>query len=200
MRMNKEQLRRALRAQRRMIPPEAQEAAARAMCAQLAAFEPYRQANCIMAYMAARGELSLEYLIRDILDSGKTLILPRCEAPGVMTARRIADECDLAMGTYGLMEPDVRCEIVDPKEIDLILVPGVAFDRAGNRLGQGGGYYDRFLKETSALRVGICHEGALVDCVPHEVHDEMMAYIITPGGIIRTDSDTTGGNRHGSRS
>ena len=196
--MNKDQLRRELRAQRRLIPPEAQEMAARAVHAQLSAFDPYRQARCIMAYMAVRGELSLEYVIRDILLSGRTLILPRCEAPGVMTARRIADECDLVLGTYGLMEPDTRCEIVDPKVIDLILVPGVAFDCAGHRLGQGGGYYDRFLKESSALRVGICHEAALVDCVPYEAHDEMMAYIITPGGIIRAGSDTTGGNGHGS--
>lgn len=200
MRMNKDQLRRALRAQRRLLPPEAQETAARAVHAQLAAFEPYRQARCIMAYMAVRGELSLEYVIRDILLSGRTLILPRCEAPGIMTARRIADEGDLICGTYGLMEPDARCEIVSPDSIGLILVPGVAFDHAGHRLGQGGGYYDRFLKESAALRVGICHDGALVDHVPHEAHDEMMAYIITPGGIIRTGCDTTGGNRHGSGS
>ena len=197
--MNKDRLRRELRAQRRLFPPEMQQEAARAVRVQLAAFEPYRQARCIMAYMACRGELCLEYVIRDILSDGRTLILPRCEAPGRMTARRIADMGDLVCGAYGLMEPDARCEIVSPDSIGLILVPGVAFDCAGHRLGQGGGYYDRFLKESSALRVGICHDGALMDHVPHEAHDEMMAYIITPGGIIRAGSDTMGGNGHGSR-
>ena len=195
--MNKDQLRRELRAQRRLLSPRMQEEAARAVHAQLAGFAPYRQAHTVMAYMACRGELSLACVIRDVIDSGRGLLLPRCEAPGIMTARRVRGECDLICGAYGLMEPDAACEIVDPQAIDLILVPGVAFDRAGNRLGQGGGYYDRFLQESGALRVGLCHEGALLDHVAHEAHDQTMAYIITPGGIICAGSDTTGGNGHG---
>lgn len=182
---------------RQLLSPQAQEEAARAVHAQLTAFEPYRQARCIMAYMACRGELSLEYVIQDILGDGRMLILPRCESPGIMTARRIVHMSDLVCGAFGLLEPDADCEIVEPQAIDLVLVPGVAFDRAGHRLGQGGGYYDRFLRESGALRAGLCHEAALLDQVPHEAHDEMMAYIITPGGIIRAGSDTTGGNRHG---
>ena len=183
--MNKAQLRACMREKRRSLLKEEQESAARAVFEQLAAFEPYKKADKVMAYMACRGELSLEPVIRDALSSGKTLLLPRCEAPGIMTARRIACMEDLEPGSYGLPEPKDSCAAVNPQEIDLILVPGVAFDRAGHRIGQGGGYYDRFLEKSGALRVGICHEFALIDAVVHEAHDRMMDNVITPGRMIR---------------
>ena len=147
--------------------------------------------------MACRGEVSLECVIRDALLSGKTLLLPRCEAPGIMTARSICSMDDLAPGAYGLPEPKACCAAVMPQAIDLILVPGVAFDRTGARLGQGGGYYDRLLKESGALRAGICHDFALLHAVPSEAHDENMDMIITPGGLIRTGRKTAGGWKHG---
>ena len=177
--MNKDRLRRELRAQRRLFPPEMQQEAARAVRVQLAAFEPYRQARCIMAYMACRGELSLEYVIRDILSDGRTLILPRCEAPGRMTARRIADMGDLVCGAYGLMEPDARCEIVSPDSIGLILVPGVAFDCAGHRLGQGGGYYDRLLAEASCPCVGLAFHDMLFEELPRNAWDRPVNAVCT---------------------
>lgn len=195
--MNKAELRTQMRAQRRMLSADEQKAAAQAVFAQLASFAPYRRARRVMAYMASRGELSLAPVIEDALRSGKTLLLPRCDAPGEMTARRIAGLEDLAQGMYGLLEPKAVCEIAAPQEIDMILVPGVAFDRAGRRLGQGGGYYDRFLKKSGALRVGVCHGFALLDAVPHEAHDERMDFVITPGGIVCTGRDTTGGRTHG---
>lgn len=195
--MNKAELRAQMRAMRRMLSADEQRMAAQAVFAQLASFAPYRRARRVMAYMASRGELSLEYAIRDVLHSGKTLLLPRCDAPGEMTARRIAGEDDLVKGMYGLLEPASFCEIIAPQEIDLILVPGVAFDRAGGRLGQGGGYYDRFLSKSGALRVGVCHGFALLDAVPLEAHDEQMDYVITPGGMIPMGRDTTGGCTHG---
>lgn len=186
-----------MRSLRRMLSPQEQDVAAKKLFAQMQAFDPYRQARMTMAYMACRGEISLAPAIADMLESGRTPVLPRCEAPGLMTARRIRAVNDLMPGAYGLLEPGERCEIVRPEEIDLILVPGTAFDREGHRLGQGGGYYDRFLKESRALRAGVCHEFALLDSVPFEAHDEIMDYIITPCGIIRTGRKQTGGCGHG---
>lgn len=183
--MNKAELRARMRAMRRALPPGEQQRAARAVFEQLAEFAPYQHADVIMAYMACRGELSLEYVIWDVLGRGRTLLLPRCDAPGVMTARRVLRPENLTAGAYGLPEPDAGCEIADPREIDLILVPGVAFDRRGGRLGQGGGYYDQYLPGSSALRVGICHDFALIDGVPCEAHDESMHFVITPGGVFR---------------
>ena len=173
-----------MRARRRALTAQQQEEAAQAVLAQIEDFEPFFRARCVMAYMACRGELSLEPVIRRILKTGKTLALPRCEAPGVMTARRVETLGMLVSGAYGLAEPGEGCEVIAPEEIDLILVPGTAFDVQGRRLGQGGGYYDRFLSGTRALRVGVCHGFALVDGVPVQAHDLNMHHILMPGGII----------------
>lgn len=181
--MNKKSLRDRMRVMRRSLDDEEQLCVARAVFDRIMGYEPYRQAQTVMAYMAVRGELSLERVIHDALESGKRLVLPRCESPGIMTARRIASLDDLESGAYGLPEPKESCETVNPKEIDLIFVPGAAFDIAGHRLGQGGGYYDRFLAGSAARRAGICHEFALLESVPFEAHDEIMNDIITPGRI-----------------
>ena len=180
---------------RRQLPETAQREAALAVFERLAAFVPYRTARTVMAYMACRGELDLGAVLEDALQSGRTLLLPRCEPDGQMTARRIAGYGDLVPGMYGLREPKKDCAVAQPDTIDLILVPGTAFDRAGGRIGQGAGYYDRFLPGTKALLVGICHDFALLERVPNEAHDIQMDYVITPGGVIRTGTEAKDNRR-----
>lgn len=172
-----------MRGKRRALSADDQKEAARAVYERLLDYVPYKRARVVMAYMAVRGEVSLAPVIGDILESGRELLLPRCEAPGIMTARKIRGMEDLAPGAFGVPEPKAECDVIDPAEIDLILVPGVAFDPAGRRLGQGGGYYDRFLEKTPAYRAGVCHDFALLEAVPFEVHDMTMDGVITPGGI-----------------
>ena len=182
--MNKDELRHAMRARRRVLSQEEQRRASLAVLERVRAFAPYREARSVMAYMACRGELDLSPVIADALAQGKTLLLPRCEAPGIMTARRVTDLSQLVSGAYGLIEPAQCCAVFPPEEIDLILVPGTAFDASGGRLGQGGGYYDRFLARTKALRAGVCHDFALIACVPAQAHDMRMDCIFTPGGMV----------------
>jgi 5-formyltetrahydrofolate cyclo-ligase len=74
---------------------------------------------------------------------------------------------------------------VDPATLDLVLVPGVAFDRRGGRLGFGGGYYDRFLPTTPALRVGVTYDECLCDALPCGEHDQRMDWVLTPTQEIR---------------
>lgn len=181
--MNKDELRHAMRARRRVLSQEEQRRASLAVLERVRAFAPYREARSVMAYMACRGELDLSPVIADALAQGKTLLLPRCEAPGIMTARRVTDLSQLVSGAYGLIEPAQCCAVFPPEEIDLIFVPGTAFDASGGRLGQGGGYYDRFLARTKALRAGVCHDFALIACVPAQAHDMRMDCIFTPGGM-----------------
>ena len=105
---DKQALRAKMRGMRKALSAQAQKAASDAACARVLSFAPYQMADCVMAYIACRGEMDVSPVIRDILESGKTLVLPRCEADGALTARRIASLSELAPGAYGIPEPDER--------------------------------------------------------------------------------------------
>ncbi len=88
----------------------------------------------------------------------------------------------LVAGPWDLLEPDpARCGLVEPGEIDLICVPGLAFTEAGMRLGRGGGFYDRFLRRLrpGALKIGVCFKAQLVPEIPHEPHDIAVDRVVT---------------------
>lgn len=182
---DKQALRTQMRAARKSLSKEEQQAASRAVCAKILSSAAYREAKCVMAYIACRGELDVTPVIESALAAGKTLALPRCEEGGTLTARKTDSLAALAPGAYGIKTPGEGAEIMPPEAIDLILVPGTAFDREGYRLGQGGGYYDRFLKKTNAVLCGVCHDMALLERVPRQDHDARMDAVITPGGLIR---------------
>ena len=182
-----EEMRRTIRAdmkkRRAALSEEEQADAARAVWQRLRGLAAYQSAKCVMAYAAVRGELGAWDAVRDVLASGRALAMPLCEGPGAMTARRVTDLSQLVPGAFGVPEPEMECEIVQPEEIGLILVPGTAFDRRMRRIGQGGGYYDRFLPKTRAVRAGICHDFALLDTLPAMAHDAPMDLIVTPSGL-----------------
>lgn len=100
--MNKGELRARMRQARRALSEAAQQEAAQAAAARILSLEAYRQARVVMAYMAVRGELALDAVLRDALETGKTLALPRCEWEGVMRAYRVARPSDLRRGAYGI--------------------------------------------------------------------------------------------------
>lgn len=178
-------LRDRLRAQRAARSRQEQARDAEAVAARILALPAYQCARTVMAYAAARGEIALDAVMADALMRGKALALPLCTGPGRMQARRVTALSELTPGRYGIPEPGGTCPEVNPDSIDLILVPGVAFDVRGGRVGQGGGYYDRFLPGTRALRVGVCPDFALLDAVPVQGHDARMDGIVTPERTIR---------------
>ncbi len=100
-----------------------------------------------------------------------------------LSARWVAGFSELKPGAFGILEPANEAPCAG-NTFDLILVPGLAFDRRGGRLGRGKGYYDRFLSETGGLRAGICFEDQVVEEIPGEAHDIRMDFLITPAGIF----------------
>ena len=96
---------------------------------------------------------------------------------------RVNSTEDLSIGTFNVREPNESC-LSNSSEINLIFVPGVAFDNNGNRIGHGKGYYDRYLSNTTAIKVGICFESQLVNSIPTEDHDIQMDYVITEKQIL----------------
>ena len=137
-------------------------------------------AKTVMAYCAIAPEVDITPVLQRVLEQGKTLLLPRCEPDGIMTARIVSSLGDLVPGAFGIMEPPTDSPVFPPGDIDLILVPGLAFDRACHRLGRGKGYYDRFI--SSQKTMGIC--GCLLPEIPVEAHDKPMDAVMTENEIL----------------
>lgn len=147
----------------------------------------FSQAACVMAYCSIPPEIDLMPVLETALKQGKTLVLPRCEPGGHMTPRQVHSLEELVLGSYGILEPGQNAVQVPEQQIDLILVPGLAFDGMGHRLGRGKGYYDRFLSRTSAKTMGICRY--LVPEVPVEPHDISMNALVTEHNIITCERE-----------
>lgn len=149
----------------------------------------YGQAKVIMAFVPKHPEPDITPVLEDILQSGKTLLLPRCESKTAMTARVVRTLSVLRNGAFGLQEPPEEAEVFPPEKIDLVLVPGVAFDPEGHRLGHGVGYYDRFLPRTTAKTIGVA--GRLMPFVPTLSTDRDMDSLVTDKKTILWDRRTT---------
>ena len=135
------------------------------------------------------GEPDTRPLFELIVDSGREALLPRCVEGGRLEFRRVEAWSALEPGRFGILEPGVSAERVPATSIDLFLVPGLAFDRQGARLGRGGGYYDRSLP-SSARVWGLAFESQWVAAVPMETHDVPVEAVLTEAGL--TVSERTG--------
>lgn len=150
-----------------------------------------------MAFYGVGKEPDTTGLIQTLLDRGKRVALPVCLPESRMEARLIAGLDRLALNRYGIPEPDAACPSVSKSDIDIVLVPHLLCDRAGRRLGRGGGYYDRWLADFSGLSVAVCPAQRLVDRLPAEQTD-------VPVRLVLTDADPAplrmpGGGRRGSK-
>ena len=125
----------------------------------------------VMAYWPLPDEVDIRPLIAQLVTEGRTVLLPKVLDDEQMELRRYCSEADLAEGAFHIMEP-VGEPYTDYDKIDVVLVPGMAFDAAGHRLGRGRGYYDRFLTAHSHLyKIGVCFPFQRVAEVPVEEHD-----------------------------
>ena len=151
------------------------------LCREILASPWFQAAESVMAYAAIPPEADLQGVLAAALDQGKRLLLPRCDADGIMTAREVRSLSELQAGAYGILEPSPEAKVVPAAQIDLILVPGLAFDKRGRRMGRGKGYYDRFLAEFAGKTMGI--STLLVPEVPTESWDRTMDAVVTDNGI-----------------
>lgn len=152
-------------------------------CAHLAGLEPWKRARTVMLFWPMAGEPSPEHAARLF---GGTICLPRVDwAGGLMVPAAVPGwGLGLMPAARGVREPGAECPGVDPRVIDLVVVPGLSFDRHGGRLGRGAGFYDRFLAGLRAVRVGLCFDEQIVDEVPTDPGDERMHCVVSPSGVI----------------
>jgi 5-formyltetrahydrofolate cyclo-ligase len=135
-------------------------------------------ARTVLLYSALPDEVPTLPLLNRLTAEGKTVLLPRVVSDTDMELRRYTGPNDLEPGAFGIMEPTGEL-FTDYDLIDVAIVPGMAFDREGHRLGRGKGYYDRFLARLPHIyKIGICFPFQLVDKVPADVHDILMDEVI----------------------
>ncbi len=174
--MSKKELRVRFRALREGLSEGEVAAASAALCHRLAEWPVLTAATTILTYLAFRHEIDLALLFSLLPD--KQWLVPR--VVGKQLAIHPYDATRLTRHPYGMLEPAADLPLVDPQTVEVVLVPGVAFDPQGGRLGFGGGFYDDFLPTTPALRVGVTHDCCLANALPCKRHDQRMDWVVTP--------------------
>lgn len=153
------------------------------------ALPEYRAASTVMWYLHCRSEVQTQAHVQSILGGDKRVVVPHCRED-VLDLFLLEDMEELEPGTWSILEPraDLRDrpgKRIDPAELDFIVVPGVAFDRHGGRVGNGKGYYDKLLEAVreNTARVAVCFESQLFPEVPTDAHDVRMHKLVTEHGV-----------------
>ena len=186
-----DELRREKRRQRSALDQPALERAAGELALRIIELDDYRRAQRIAAYFAVNGEIGLDALINHALAAGKQVYLPILDAQALRFAP-YTHEQEMRINRFRLPEPDVDDEaMLAPVELDLVLLPLVVFDAERNRIGMGGGFYDRsfaFRKDpqTTAPRlIGVAHELQKVASLEPQAWDVRLDMIVTDAAVYR---------------
>lgn len=142
--------------------------------------------NTFLLYFPHKNEVDTVPIIEELLKEGKNVILPKVEGFHIIPIK-ISNLTSLKEGYAGIKEPAGNPFPLN--QIDVIVIPAVAFDKRGHRLGYGKGYYDRLLSKTDALKVGLAYDFQVLEQIPAEVHDIPVDLIVTPKGIIYTSQE-----------
>lgn len=180
---DKKLLRREGMARRRGLTAGQRQEKSAAIAERLIHAELFRQAESVFCYISMENEVHTEAVLEAALAAGKAVSIPYVldKAKGLMCAAQLQDMADLVAGEYNIPTlPPEKVVPVEPAAIDLVIVPGSAFDRAGHRIGMGGGYYDQFLGQAArAVRAAVAYECQLFDNIAADEHDQPMDYIFT---------------------
>lgn len=191
--MNKAELRERIIAKRLSMDAEEVEAKSRIIVGRVKGLAAFQEAGLIFSYVAFRQEVETRGLITAALAAGKRVAVPLVDkANRRLLAMEITDLGELAPGLWGILEPKPETRRpVEPADIDLVIVPGVAFDRSGNRLGYGGGYYDRFLPtlRPGAQTVALAYSFQVVEALTPGPSDVPVRCVVTEEEVIYCRKD-----------
>lgn len=155
----------------------------------LAQWPVYRSANGILFYAPLANEVQIQKLMKKALAKGKVVSLPACDRRGNSMKPLVFNSMeDLAKGRFGILQPkSTRACEADTADIDLMLVPGLAFDKHGRRLGRGKGFYDTFLRKWAgkAVKIGLALDHQMLAKVPTTARDISMDFVVCSRGILR---------------
>jgi len=154
------------------------------MAESLAGLEEFRAAGVIAVYLSVNGEVDTSGIIEAARKMGKEVCVPAVGEGGAMCLVLHGESDEMGRGKYGIPEPLGKPE---QHHVDIVIVPGVVFDKFGHRIGMGGGYYDKYLKDRKCVNIGICFDFQLVEKIPNELHDVPMDIIITEREVLRIE-------------
>jgi 5-formyltetrahydrofolate cyclo-ligase len=176
-----------MRGVRTALSPEERERLADSVAERVVAVPEVRAARTVLLFSSFGSEIPTTGLVARLVAEGKRVLLPFVEGDSMVAAEFLPDQDGaLVETTYGPKEPASR-NPVHPRQVDVVILPGLAFDRNGHRLGYGGGYYDRYVRglRAVALRVGIGFARQVVDDVPQGPGDERVDLVVTDRETIR---------------
>jgi len=173
----KTELRKQFLALRNGIDPHKRKADSEVICQKALSLMKDEGVRAVFVYLSAGSEVETHALIQELCRQSVTVAVPACDTTThTMDAVRYCE--DLIPDSYGILTPRHK-EVILPSAIDLILVPALAFDKEGYRLGYGGGYYDRYLKNFTKASVGLCFSACMTESLPHEAHDCAVSRVLT---------------------
>lgn len=179
----KQQLRQAIRAAEQALPERYRAQSSAAICGRLSAMPEYLAADTVFCFVGTAREIDTTAFLTDALRRGKRLCVPLCVGEGLMELRQIAGLDQLRAGAYGILEPFGEAPLISMDEVDFAVVPCLTCDYNGRRLGQGGGYYDRFLSKYRSAAVLVCRERLIREELPTEPHDCFIPWVMTERGL-----------------
>jgi 5-formyltetrahydrofolate cyclo-ligase len=185
--MPKRALRNTMLTRRKGLSPAEYKAASLLVQSAFIATNEFAGAGTIVLYAPIHNEVDTKVVMLEALKGSKALLFPAVCGSG-LEFRSVSGPGDLREGAFGILEPTSACPPRSPEKADLIVVPGIAFDTEGRRIGYGKGFYDKALHplEGKGRLVGFCYDFQLVDRISGEPHDVLMDMIITEQRVIRT--------------
>jgi 5-formyltetrahydrofolate cyclo-ligase len=184
---SKNKLRSEIRAKLKNLPPQKRKLNSEKLCAILKEQSFFQNAASVLFFAPLPVEVDLWPLLEESFAAGKIVALPRFDSANQnYVAYRVHNlGGEIVSGRFSIREPHKNCVEISLRDIDLILVPGIAFDLRGHRLGRGKGFYDRLLQNFRGLKVGIAFDGQIVEKIPAEAHDVRMDFILTPARCLK---------------
>lgn len=182
--LNKEEIRKENKEKRKLMTKSEVEKKSRTAAFHFLESDVYKNSDTVMLYYPIGNETDTAYILKKAFEDGKKVAFPVTNPQSNEITAVLADrETEFSRGAYSIPEPTEKRPI-DKNMTDVVLVPGIAFDKSGMRIGFGKGCYDRFLKDIRAKKVGFCYNFQIKDKICGDAFDVQMDYLVSESGMI----------------
>lgn len=189
---SKKQLRQKVLARAAKLEADYKKKSSRAITELLLTMEEFQKAKTVFCFVGRRNEVDTRDIIALCFEQGKTVAVPLVISKGVMEAKEIKSLDSLEIGINNILEPPASARTLDKSEIDFGIIPCVTCSHKGDRLGFGGGFYDRYMRDSDFTRACVCYEKLTEEDIPMSRYDLKVDYLITEIGILSFKETSNG--------